>query len=222
MAARPESGASADLKQNAGADFNPWQAAPGEIGWIASFVQTLLAVLFQPQRFFPALVPQASQLRPFCFYAILSVFQTLCERFWVYVFVGALSPGAEQDMAGLVSMLDSGGNLPLSLLLRSGALCLQLYFTSCLVFLTLRLIAPDRASFSIVFQVFAYSFAPASLCVAPGVGSVIGMIWGAGLMVAGLRLALGLPWRQTIAAFLPLIFIAAYLVSQAIALVQGQ
>lgn len=215
-----DSAGSADL-----ADAQPrnaWQAAPGEIGWFASFAQTLLAVLFQPQRFFQSLAPVASQLRPFCFYAILGVFQTLCERFWLHVFVGALSPGAEQQqMEGLAAMLDGGGNLPLSLLLRGGALCLQLYFTSALVFLTVRLIAPERASFSLVFQVFAYSFAPAVLCIAPGVGSLIGMIWGAGLMVAGLRLALGLPWRQTMAAFLPLLFIAVYLLSRVVSLVQG-
>lgn len=189
--------------------LNPWDEAPGENGWLSAFYQTVVQVMFQAQTFFRQILPDAKLNRALLFYLIICVVQTLAERAWGAFFLSMLTSDAVNDpqLEKVLSMLAPDENIALALILRTGLLILQLYFFSFLMFLVYRFFAPARATFSLVFQVIAYSSAPALLCVIPAVGSLAGTIWGIGCMLAGCKSALNLDWPKTLLGFVPLVVI---------------
>lgn len=202
---------------------NPWDAAPAGGGWLAAFYQTVLGVMFAAPRFFSTLRPGAQQMRPLAFYLTICVFQTVVERFWGGMFLSALAPSAAADpeLEKLLALLAPRDDLALSLLLRCGFLVLQLYVFSFLMFLAYRIVARERAQFALIFQIMAYSSAPALLCVVPALGSLAGMVWGVACLAVGCRVALRLTWAQTLFGFLPLVFVFGPMLLQAMALMQG-
>ena len=204
-------------------DGNPWDAAPQGGGWLQAFYQTVLRVMFAAPRFFAGLRPHAGQLRPLGFYLVICVIQTVVERFWGSMLISALTPSAATDpqLENLLALLAPKSDLALSLLLRCGLLVLQLYVFAALMFLAYRIVARDRTSFSLVFQVMAYSSAPALLCIVPALGSLAGMVWGLACLAVGCRTALGLNWAQTLFGFVPLILVFGPLLLQAMTAFQG-
>lgn len=212
-----------DMAAGAVADENPWDAAPGNGGWIQAFYQTVLRVMFAAPRFFAALRPHTPQLRPLAFYLVICVIQTIVERFWGTMIISALTPSAATDpqLEKLLEMLAPRSDLALSLLLRCGLLVLQLYVFTALMFLAYRIVARERTSFSLIFQIMAYSSAPALLCVVPALGSLAGMIWGLACLAVGCRAALRLNWAQTLFGFVPLALVFGPLLLQAMAALQG-
>lgn len=204
-------------------EANPWQAAPGRDGWPAAFYQTAMRVMFAAPRFFSALNPEAQQLRALSFYLIVCVLQTVVERFWGGMFLAVMAPSAATDpqLEKMLALLAPQTNLAMTLLLRTALLVLQLYVFSALIHLAYRFIAPDRAGFSLVFQVMAYSSAPALLCVIPGLGSLAGMIWGLACMAVGCRAALRLNWPQTLLGFVPVCLVMGPMLLQLLSAVQA-
>jgi hypothetical protein len=198
-------------------DDNPWVWAPGEDGWLAAFRRTVLRVMFAAPQFFAALVPQPSPLRALGFYLLVGVAQIVVERFWGYLFlqyINADGPPQDQQLAALLTMLAPQANLAMTVLLRTGVLVLELYFFAALTHLAYRFLAPDRAEFSLVFQVIAYSAAPALLCVIPLIGSLTGFVWGLSCIIVGCRAALRLTWAQTLTGFAPACAVALLFLSQ--------
>ena len=202
---------------------NPWDAAPANGGWLQAFYQTVLRVMFAAPRFFAGLRPHARQLRPLGFYLVICVIQTVVERFWGSMIVSALTPSAATDpqLEKLLELLAPKSDLALSLLLRCGLLVLQLYVFAALMFLAYRIVARERTSFSLVFQIMAYSSAPALLCVVPALGSLAGMVWGLACLAVGCRAALRLNWAQTLFGFVPLVLVFGPLLLQAMTALQG-
>lgn len=185
---------------------NPWETAPDEKDWITAFYQTVTRIMFSAPEFFARLSPLARQTRPLCFFLIICVFQTVVENIWSQVFQNMFAPVAAADprMEKLLGMLAAQQNLPLSILLRAGISALQLYLFAFLMFMVYRILKPERASFSLVFQILAYSYAPTLLCIVPALGSLAGLIWGIGCLAIGCKSALDLSWPKTLAGFLPL------------------
>ena len=204
-------------------DVNPWDAAPANGGWLQAFYQTVLRVMFAAPRFFAGLRPHARQLRPLGFYLVICVIQTVVERFWGSMLVSALSPAAATDpqLENLLTLLAPKTDLALSLLLRCGLLVLQLYVFAALMFLAYRIVARERTSFSLIFQIMAYSSAPALLCIVPALGSLAGMVWGLACLAVGCRAALRLNWAQTLFGFVPLALVFGPIVLQAMTALQG-
>ena len=199
---------------------NPWDKAPGCIGWTASFYQTVMRVMFSAPRFFASLAPDAEMKRPLIFYVILCAVQTVIEAFWGRTLVSVLQPAASGDpqLEALLSMLTPPMNLAMSLLIQTGLHVLQIFFFAFLIALICRFIAPGRAHFSLVFQVFAYSAAPSLLCVVPILGSIVGSLWCLGCLVVGLRHALTLNWAQTAACLAPIFLLMAFFVRETLSL----
>ena len=204
-------------------EANPWETAPGRNGWLAAFYQTVMRVMFAASRFFGALNPEAPQLRALSFYLVVCVFQTVVERFWGGMLLTIMAPSAATDpqLEKMLALLAPQTNLAMTLLLRTALLVLQLYVFSGLVHLAYRFVAPDRTSFPLVFQVMAYSSAPALLCVIPGLGSLAGMIWGLACMAVGCRAALRLNWPQTLLGFVPVCLVMAPMFLQLLSAVQA-
>ncbi|MBD5417149.1 MAG: hypothetical protein HDR50_05720 [Desulfovibrio sp.] len=204
-------------------DVNPWDVAPANGGWLQAFYQTVLRVMFAAPRFFAGLRPHARQLRPLGFYLVICVIQTVVERFWGSMLVSALSPAAATDpqLENLLTLLAPKTDLALSLLLRCGLLVLQLYVFAALMFLAYRIVARERTSFSLIFQIMAYSSTPALLCIVPALGSLAGMVWGLACLAVGCRAALRLNWAQTLFGFVPLALVFGPILLQAMTALQG-
>lgn len=193
------------------AEINPWDAAPEPGGWFAAFYQTIIRVMFSAPAFFRSLRPRCQQLRPLAFYLIIAILQTALERMWSGLFISMLSSSAANDpqLEKMLEMLGPQSDLALALILRCGLLALQLYLLSFLMYLAYRVVAPRRATFALIFQIMAYSSAPAILCFVPILGSIAGWIWGLACLLVGCRAALEIDWPRTLFGLLPLLLIFA-------------
>lgn len=202
---------------------NPWDNAPGEDGWLGSFYQTAIRVMFAAQPFFARINPDAQKYRALVFYLIVCIFQTLVEKLWGSLLFAMLSPGAAGDpqMERLLSLLVADDNMALGLLLRCALLVLQIYFFSFLMFAVYRLMRPGIATYSLIFQIMAYSSAPSLLCVIPVLGSVAGLLWGLGCLLIGCKSALNLSWPQTLVGILPILMVIAPFLSS-LGIITGQ
>lgn len=185
---------------------NPWETAPFPSGWLGAFYATVIRVMFHAPLFFKSLSPAATVTRPLGFFLIICVFQTLVERSWGEAFYSYLASTSMDDpqMRDLMKLLAPSLSLPMTLLARVGGLLLQLFVFAFLMYLVYRVLAPGRATFMIVYQAMAYSTAPWTLCIIPGIGSIAGAIWGLACLAIGCKTALDLNWGQTLAGFLPM------------------
>lgn len=219
--------AEAAAQQESVDDFaidNPWENP--RFGYPAAFYQTSMRVMFAAPRFFAGLAPQLSLVRPLTFYLAVGVLQIIVERIWGSVLSKALTPaaGADPQLQSLLLALDPDTSLFMTVLLRAAAITLQLFFAAFLYHVSFRLVIPKHANFSLVFQVLAYSSAPALLCIVPVAGSIAGFIWGLACSFIGCRYALRLTMQQTIMAMIPVFLLALpliFLVLQGVSAVLG-
>lgn len=204
-------------------EVNPWDSAPRNGGWFWSFSQVVLRVMFAAPRFFAGLDPCARQGRALAFYLVICVFQTLVEKMWGGMLQNALvaSNTTDPQLQKVIGLMASQSDLVLNLLVRTGVLVLQLYVFSFLMFLVYRIVARERATFSLVFQIMAYSAAPALLCVVPAIGSIAGTFWGIACLAVGCKAAMQLDWPRTLLGFLPLVFVFAPILLQTLTLLQS-
>lgn len=201
---------------NAAKAQNPWQIAPEPYGWPTAFYQTVLGVMLKPAAFFLTLRRSTPIGKAFAFFVIISIFQTLVERLWGKVIYSFLSDAARDDEAlqQLLKLLNPDTSIFVLISLRSFALIVQLFVFALLMFLAYRIVAREKTSFSLVFQIVAYSSAPWVLCIIPAAGSVTGTIWGIACLALGCQTAMRLTWPQTLIGFLPLIAIFIPLLPQ--------
>lgn len=204
-------------------EVNPWDTAPRDGGWFWSFCQVVLRVMFAAPKFFAGLYPHARQGRALAFYLVVCVFQTLVEKMWGGLLQNALvsSNTTDPQLQKVIELMASQSDLALNLIIRTGVLVFQLYVFSFLMFLVYRIVARERTTFSLVFQIMAYSAAPSLLCVVPAVGSIVGMFWGIACLAVGCKAALNLDWPRTLLGFLPLVFVFAPILLQTLALLQS-
>lgn len=195
----------APARQDA-AESMPWDAAPEKDGWLAAFYQTIMRVMFDAPRFFRMLNPAAQVLRALAFYLIVAVIQIVGVRIWGGMLQTLMAPSAATDpqLGKILAMLAPQTNLAITLLYSMAELTLRLYLFTAVIHLSYRLIAPQRSSFALIFQVLAYASAPGLLYVIPLLGPVAGMIWNVACVVVGCRAALNLTWPQTLMGLGPL------------------
>ncbi|MBQ9536687.1 MAG: hypothetical protein IJU79_02740 [Desulfovibrionaceae bacterium] len=189
---------------------NPWDRAPGRIGWFSSFYQTCLRVMFVPQRFFGALSTKVPFYPALIFFLIICVIEFVTTYCWVQVLLSMLG-SQDPQIKDMLNLLAPQGNVLLRLLLQTAFGAVNLYIVSGLFYVVLRFIAPDTAEFTLIYQVIAYSAAPTLLCIVPIAGSLAGMLWTLACMAIGLRTALRLTWLQTCSSFLPMLLLLVLL-----------
>lgn len=204
-------------------EVNPWDTAPRDGGWLWSFSQVVLRVMFAAPGFFAGLDPHARQVRALAFYLVICVFQTIVEKMWGGMLQNALvsSNTTDPELQKIIELMASQSDLALNLLIRSGVLLFQLYVFSFLMFLVYRIVAREKATFSLVFQIMAYSAAPSLLCVVPAIGSIVGTFWGIACLAVGCKAAMNLDWARTLLGFLPLVFVFAPILLQTLTLLQS-
>ena len=205
-----------DNEEAHGPASNPWETAPEPDGWISSFYQTCMRVMFGAHNFFEHIRVDTPQVRPLVFYLIVSVVQVVIERVWSGVFLSLMSPSAASDpeLERMLILLSPQISLPMTVLLKTGVSVVQLYVLAALMRLAYGFISRKKTEFSLVFQVAAYSAAPALLCVVPLLGSIVGFIWMLACVLVGCRTALKLTWPQTIVGFIPVVLLLAPLLLQ--------
>ena len=184
---------------------NPWDRAPGRIGYLASFYQTCLRVMLAPPRFFANLSPKQPYHPALIFYIIICVIEFCLNYMWISVFRNMISGSNDPDLTALFALLAPQGNVFLRLLLQTGIEAIKLYLFTALFYGVLQVIAPKNNSFQLIYQVVAYSTAPSLLCIVPIAGTLAGMLWSIACLIIGLRAALKITWSQTLVAFLPII-----------------
>lgn len=192
--------------------FNPWECAGTLQEYMAAFYQTCLRVMFAPQRFFAGIEPRPVLLA-LVFFLTVCALQTVIEHVWGLVFfsyIMPLSTTTDPQLRELGEMLSSKGNFLTWLLLRCAMLCLQLYIFAGILYLCWRLLAPGRVEFSVILQVLCYAQAPMILSLIPGVGTLVGMIWGVVCSIVGCRAALRLSWSQTMLGVTPLLLLILF------------
>lgn len=199
---------------------NPWENPVD--GYLAAFYQTTVRVLFAAPRFFAGLRPQNRVLRPLMFYLLVGLVQILTERFWLAVFAGMVTPDANGDaqIGKLIELLSAEGSLPMVILVRVSFISLELLLVACLSFMMFRLVATDKANFSLIFQVIAYAAAPAVLGIVPLLGSFVGLFWSIACCLIGCRHALRVTWKQTLLALGPLYALVFFTLLHALSAVQ--
>ncbi|MBR3664919.1 MAG: YIP1 family protein [Desulfovibrio sp.] len=193
-----------DTLQNAS---NPWDHAPGRIGWFASFYQTCMRVMFAAPRFFAALSHRKGVNAALIFYLIVCCIELLASFIWMNIFRTAMADASDPQLKSLLQLLAPEGNMLFFLLQQLAFATIKVYLTSGLFYLVFSLLAPKKNSFSLLFQVTAYSVAPQVLSVVPIVGNVAGSLWSLACLAIGLRRALSLSWPQIMAGFLPFILL---------------
>ena len=183
---------------------NPWEH-PERDGYPAAFYQTAMRVMFAASRFFAGLQADAPKTKALQFYLIICVFQILVEHFWAGVFSGLLAPDASTDtqlqqfLRALLPLGDlSLSSLSLALLLGIALRTMGLVLSAALYHLAFRISAPDRAEYPLIFQVLAYSTAPALLCIVPVAGGMAGAVWSIACSLIGCRYALRLSWGRVV------------------------
>ncbi|MCR5813640.1 MAG: zinc-ribbon domain-containing protein [Desulfovibrio sp.] len=190
--------------QNAG---NPWDRAPGRIGWLASFYQTCMRIMFAAPRFFRALSAKKSCTAALIFYLIICSLELLASYIWMNIFRAAMADAADPQLIALLKLLAPESNVLFFLLQQLAFATIKVYLTSGLFYLIFSLLAPQKNNFSLIFQITAYSVAPQVLAVVPIAGNVAGSLWSLACLAIGLRRALSLSWPQILAGFLPFILL---------------
>ncbi len=184
---------------------NPWENVD-KYGYFTAFYQAVIWILFAPSRFFAGLIPQSSRLHVMVFYLIVRILQISIEYFWGGVLSTTLEPSASNDveLQAILDLLTPQTDFIFALLMGTAIATIEIFFGSLFYFVMFRFLAADKANFSLVFQVVAYSSAPLLLAVIPALGTIVGFIWSLACILIGCRYSMGLSWSQTILGIAPL------------------
>lgn len=201
---------------------NPWEH-PERTGYVAAFYQTVVRIMFAAPQFFAGLRAETSHTMALRFYLLVSVCQIIVERLWGDVISGILQSNAVDDpqLLKLAEILMPQTDMLMSILLRTAIVTMELFVASAIFYLFFKAVAPQKAKYSLVFQVMAYSAAPVLLCIVPVAGSVAGFIWSIACSFVGCRYALGLTWGQTLMGLVPVYALGIPFVLHAFNALQG-
>lgn len=188
-------------------DGAPWEN-PQYYGTFGSFSRTMLGVLFRPRSFFRHLRCANPVIYPIFFYILLSLFQMLCNRLWTMDALRSITQtSSDAQHLALAETLMEAMNLPLMVLITPFFAIFQAVLLAGLYHLMIRMVAPDRADFTLTLRVICYSAAPCILCIIPYFGSQIATAWFAVSAFIGCIYALGVSPIRMLGALLPLYII---------------
>lgn len=188
--------------------FIPWEK-PRELGFAVSFYRTFLMVLLYPSRFFASLTPNPPLAQSLLFAILFGMLQTCFDTVWGYLAVNsaameplltdALGPAMYQAMVQATDI----SRLPFLVLTAPLKLALNLFITSGLVHLMLRVAAPEQANFVKTFKVAAYASAAMIFIMVPFLGSLLASIAYLFFILLGCRIAFRLPWSRAMLVVIP-------------------
>ena len=181
----------------------PWEQ-PRVLGIIPSLLRTMLLALLQPSRFFPHVTGTLPLTQALFFYVIFGVLQYVCDVLWSNLVISMAGPDTFAMLPPAVVQAMDFSRLPVILVTAPFLLALQMFITSAVLHLMIRLVDPAQASFPKAFKVVAYSASALVLTVVPLLGPVLGPAWYLALLLLGTRHAFRLDWVKTLLAMSPM------------------
>ncbi len=192
----------------------PWEH-PESFGFFGSFYHTLLRVLFRAPDFFRGMGHGAPVGRAVVFFVLMRFLEAVAIRFWSQDLLRQVSETSPNPQAiELANQLMHDMSTPMFLLATPFTAVFQLFFLAALYRLMIRLAQPDKADFSVVVRVIAYSAAPCVFSIVPFVGSAVASVWCVAVSFAGCKYALGLSWGKTALALAPLFILGVAVLVQ--------
>lgn len=169
----------------------PWEN-PARYGWVKGFMGTVRGVMFNAPGIFSAINPVGSLAPGYLFFLTLGYISIIATVVWGHV-TALLLPGVLSPLGAPVA-------LPVLLLLAPVALGLMLLFVTGLIRIFVSLLAPEKASFPLIYRIVSYSVAPFILSIVPFVGPGLGALWFLATLILGCRHGLGLSWGLAVIA----------------------
>ena len=189
------------LNQNS-EGLNPWERRQ-ETGIPRALLKTVKAVLGRPSEFFENLTIGKSMAEPFLFYLILA---------WPLQCVSLLY----QNIFHLQKTVNLP--LPMELLLKIVGMPILFYMGAAVAHLFV-IIFRGKLGFNGTLTVMAYSSASTGLlALVPVLGSIVGGIWNAVIIVIGYKRVHGFSTARAVLAYLGIIFISVLILWAATAI----
>lgn len=193
----------------------PWEH-PESFGFFGSFYHTLLRVLFRAPDFFRNMGRGVPVGKAVVFFVLMRFLEAVAVRLWSQDLLREVTENSPNPQAiELANQLMHDMSTPMFLLATPFTAVFQLFFLAALYSLMIRLAQPDKADFSVVVRVLAYSAAPCVFSVVPFVGSAVASIWCVVASFVGCKYALGLSWGKTALALAPLFILGVAVLVQA-------
>ena len=182
------------------------------VGVPAALFQTVQDVLFRPSSTFASLRRDGGLAAPLLYFVVLSSVMFAVSVFYEYAAVSNNPAFLSQfpQVGKSAVMVALGG----SVLMAPAFYVAAAFFNAGVTHLVLKLLGGAHHPFETTFRVVCYAEASASVFKAfPLFGGLISMLWGAWVIIVGLREAQGIPgWKATLAVVLPgLVFFSLFL-----------
>lgn len=165
-----------------------------ESGYPGAFVQTFLAVLSNPKRFFSAMPVGNGLIKPLLFFLIIIEAVALSQSIWQLL--GVLPPSL------LTENLGHNLQAALALILYPLQVSVFLFLDTAMNHFFLRLFKADTKGFEGTFRAETYSAAPMLLMVVPYIGVPLAMIGVTVYKFLGLRHVHGATNKQILAVLI--------------------
>ncbi len=188
-------------------DDVPWEH-PERYGMFGSLFQTIARVMFKAPMFFKTIHSHSSMLRPATFYALLTLFQTLCLQIWLSTLDSVEILAQNPVMQESVSQYST----PMTIAISPFLAIFQLLLYSSFLYLAIRITNPDKADYNLTLRVIAYAYAPTILSVVPYFGPMVGLIWFICNIFIGVKYAFELSWQRTFLALSPVFILWLFLI----------
>ncbi len=187
----------------------PWER-PRELGFFPSLVRTMLLALLQPSRFFAHVTPDLPLIPALFYYVVFGLLQYVCDILWSNLAVRMAGPEVLANLPPAVVQSLDFSRLPMIVVTAPFLLALQMFVTTAVLHLMVRLVDPAEASFPKTFKVVAYAASALILTAVPLLGPLIGPAWYAALLALGCRHAFRLHWGKTLMVMIPLFFLMLF------------
>ena len=188
------------------------------------FCQVVLRVMFAAPGFLPALIRTPDKSGHSLFILLSACSKPLLKKCGGGMLQNALvsSNTTDPELQKIIELMASQSDLALNL--PNTFWCSAISAFMCSVFwcfLVYRIVAREKESFSLVFQIMAYGAAPSLLCVVPAIGSIVGTFWGIACLAVGCKAAMNLDWARTFAGIFAACFRFAPILLQTLTLLQS-
>jgi hypothetical protein len=161
---------------------SPWERRV-DIGLWQAVYQTFVDVLFSPARFFRRMTTGKGIGEPMAIGLLFGSLGLMLSIFWVFV----LDPGAISAYSDLLSPIPLTWLFLIAIILSPLLVLINMFFTSAIIHLLMRLLNNGKGGFEGTFRVMAFGQATKVLSLIPFIGGLTGWVWNVVIMVIGLR-----------------------------------
>ena len=195
-----------------------------QLGWLASFLETLRRSLFEPGRFFAGMLKRGNLGSAIGYAIVVGWTGMIGGLFWSLILQGAQTsllrrlgaPSPGEIPVGYKALLEVAFVLAGPVIILAA-----LFICGGILHLGLLMVGGAREGFEATLRVYAYSTGPALFQWIPLCGGLIGFVWGIVLQIVGLSKAHGISGGRAAAAVLLPVFLCCACLGLAMAMFFG-